>query len=84
MHNSISINFLPNQNLLVSRDDRRFLRHVEESEEKVSADDSPQDLAVCSDDSVYDSTYQEIDRQSHPLLRAAKLTKRIRKDKRLT
>ncbi len=40
----------------------------------------------CSDsnDSVYDSTYQNIDARQNPLLRAAKLTKRIRKDKRVT
>ena len=40
----------------------------------------------CSDsnDSVYDSTYQDIDARQNPLLRAAKLTKRIRKDKRVT
>jgi len=46
--------------------------------------DTPQNFVYNSDDSVYDSTYQVISKQQHPLLRAAKLTKRIRMDKRLS
>lgn len=47
---------------------------------------SQTEKGCCSDsnDSVYDSTYQNIDARQNPLLRAAKLTKRIRKDKRVT
>ena len=36
------------------------------------------------DDSVYESTYQVINKKSHPMLRAFKLTKRIQKDKMIT
>ena len=47
-------------------------------------DDSPVDLANESDDSVYDLSNQEVDTTLHPLLRSYKLTKRIRKDRKLT
>ena len=50
----------------------------------ISDGDSPEDLIYNSDDSVYESTYQVINKQQHPMLRAAKLTKRIRKDKCVT
>ena len=56
----------------------------EQNEQRVESNDSPLNLEYDSDDSVYDSTYQNINKQEHPLLRAAKLTKRIRKDKRIT
>ena len=56
----------------------------EQNEQKVESNDSPLNLEYDSDDSVYDITYQNINKQEHPLLRAAKLTKRIRKDKRIT
>ena len=47
-------------------------------------EDSEASKSDSSDESVYDSTYQEIDTRQHPALRALKLTKRIRKDKRIT
>ena len=56
----------------------------EGSEQGASCGDSPRDVVYRSDDSVYDSTYQNINKLQHPLLRAAKLTKRIRKDQRIT
>ena len=36
------------------------------------------------EDSVYDSTYQDFEKREHPMLRAFKLNKRIRRDKRIT
>ena len=45
--------------------------------------DSPNNIEYFSDDSVYDNTCQLIPKQEHPLLRASRLTKRIRKDKRI-
>ena len=36
------------------------------------------------EDSVYDETYQEINKRQHPMLRTYKLSKRIRKDKRMS
>ena len=56
----------------------------EHIEKPVDSNDSLLNLEYDSDDSVYDSTYQNINKQEHPLLRASKLTKRIRKDKRIT
>lgn len=47
-------------------------------------EDSPVDLAKDSSDSVYDLSNQEVDTTLHPLLRSYKLSKRIRKDRRLT
>lgn len=41
-------------------------------------------IAENSDDSIYESSYQNIDKAQHPSLRASKLTKRIKKDKYLT
>ena len=78
------INFLPNQNDIIANT-KLPKKDSDWSENKfASGEDSPRNLIYRSDDSVYDSTYQVINKQHHPLLRAAKLTKRIRKDKRLT
>ena len=83
-HKDLVINFLPNQNEIIANS-KLLKRDADKSEHNFfSEDDSRRDLVYRSDDSVYDSTYQVINKQNHPLLRAAKLTKRIRKDKHLT
>ena len=46
--------------------------------------DNQLDLAIDSDDSVYNSSNQSVDRKLEAHLRAAKLTKVICKDKRIT
>ena len=42
------------------------------------------DSGAGDSDSVYEETYQNIDNRQHPLLRASKLTKRIRRDRKIS
>ena len=55
-----------------------------ESSDNPDNTDSPLNVIYDSNDSVYDASQQIICKQQHPLLRAAKLTKRIRRDKRIS
>ena len=88
----LNFNFLSNQEQIMLNqgvDVKKGRRGANDHEDSamgmnLSDGDSPEDLIYNSDDSVYESTYQVINKQQHPMLRAAKLTKRIRKDKNVT
>ena len=65
-------------------DQQAKCKEVHSSSEGHDKDGFEMKIAENSDDSVYESTYQNIDKAQHPSLRASKLTKRIMKDKHLT
>ena len=78
--NDLGINFLSNneQMMQLNRQGRW------ESSDCNENTDSPLNVVYDSNDSVYEPSQQIICKQQHPLLRAHKLTKRIRRDKRIS
>ena len=76
----LGFNFLSNNDRMIAFNAGRRASFTEEKDKK----DDELDLAYRSDDTVYESSHQEISKHQHPMLRAAKLTKRIRKDARIS
>ncbi len=85
--NDFKISFLPMNHEIAKSQNMSNKGHTEHNRSfgQHSGEDTLDNLADDDDeDSVYEHTYQKISEKLHPLLRAAKLTKRIRKDKRIT